>query len=118
MLAVSGKPGATPSATTQVEPRTELQQAIARDPSGDIRADGALIGVVKPVATQPDLVSVRELVTTQNTIELTGLNATHMRVTSGFGSTRRADTHAQSAGLNAETVVCRSACRWQRASTA
>jgi hypothetical protein len=107
VLAVSGKPGSTPSATVQVEPRTELQQAIARDPSGDIRADGAIIGLAKPVATQgPDLGYLRELVTTQNSIDLMGLNATHLRVSGAFGSTRRAIRWSQNAGLNAETVAC------------
>ncbi len=107
VLAVSGKPGATPSATVQVEARTLLQQALARPSSGEIRADGAIIGLARPVATQgPDVHYRPNLVETQASVDVSGFNATHMRVSNGFGTTRRAVTSSFNAGLNADTFAC------------
>jgi hypothetical protein len=107
VLAVSGKAGATPSPTVQIETRTALQLALVRAPTGDIRADGAIVGLARPVATQgPDLAYIPNLVATQPELDVMGYDATHMKVTSGFGQIRRAITWSVNAGLNAETFAC------------
>ena len=106
-VAVSGKQGFHPNSAVQVEWRTLLQQALARESTGDIRADGAIVGLARPVATQgPDILYLPYLVSTQPSIDVTGYNATHLRVAGGFSHARRAITWATNAGLNAETVLC------------
>ncbi len=106
-VAVSGKQGFHPRSAIQVEERTLLQQALARASTGDIRADGAIVGLARPVATQgPDILYLPNLVSTQPSLDVMGYNATHLKVSGGFGRTRRAITWATNAGLNAETVLC------------
>lgn len=110
VLATTGRHGATVvDDAVRVEPRSFIEQAAAQDASGDIRADGAIVGLVKPIATQgPDLLYLRQLVTTRNWIDINAFNATHMRVSNAFTSNQMVQvTQLGNAGLNADTFFVR-----------
>lgn len=108
VLATSGKPGATLlDDAVRVDVRTLIEQAAAQDPSGDIRADGAIIGLVKPIATQgPDLLYMPQLVSTRNSIDVTVFNATQLRVANAFNGNQVVPVpQLISSGLNPDTYV-------------
>jgi hypothetical protein len=80
VIAVSGSTGPAPNAT--------LGDLLTRPPTGDVRIDGFLIGASVPAhLAGPDLFYRGELVTGRTSIEVRGTDASHVRVTNGFGTT-------------------------------
>jgi hypothetical protein len=88
VVAVSGAQGMTPGQTVQVNTLTLLQTLLTRPPTGDIRVDGFLMGASRPTLTAgPDVWLPWQLVVTEPQVEVRGTDASHVRVTNGFGTT-------------------------------
>jgi hypothetical protein len=88
VVAVSGGQGITPGQTVQINTLTLLQTLLTRPPTGDIRVDGFLLGASRPTLTAgPDVWLPWQLVATEPQVEVRGTDASHVRVTNGFGTT-------------------------------